>query len=464
MIKLAEEIYSNLSLVTPNVHFSVLPEADASVTHIVYELFESSSYDMMNSNNYANDVELTVKILNPDALELLRLAEKVKDQLLSNPYEYNRDIKYKNSIPTFPHLDLDTLQLTLTFSIYYDSTVIPYTKPIVVERGVTTTLSSGAVYEVIHTPVTITDRFGVVTLKDDGESYTESPVSPVTVTDRKGVATLLGEGEAYVEAAIVPVTIIDRFGVTTTKGEGESYTESPVTKPTVTDRFGVVTELAEGTSYTELPVANPTAIYGTSSKVLAEGTTHTFVHKNSIVTNPNNNTEVSLGYDEHYTVPTFIKPTVTDRFGATTQLAEGTTYVEADVTPVSITDRFGATILKGEGESYTESPITKPVIINLNDNTETELGEGESYTIPLIEDQFDIVLNYPGDADNIITITATEAATYTTEVLTNITSVIYTLNTVAATMPITLAIGDTLIAEIVRTDAALASKITLKNY
>jgi hypothetical protein len=64
--------------------------------------------------------------------------------------------------------------------------------------------------------------------------------------------------------------------------------------------------------------------------------------------------------------------------------------------------------------------------------------------------------------DNItITVTADEAATWTTESLTNVATIAYEVNGVADTLPITLVATDTLKVTITRTNAALDSKVKL---
>jgi len=59
-------------------------------------------------------------------------------------------------------------------------------------------------------------------------------------------------------------------------------------------------------------------------------------------------------------------------------------------------------------------------------------------------------------------ITAVEATTYTTEVLDNVATVVYKVNTVVVTLPFTVANTDTLNVTITRTNAALKSTVIIK--
>lgn len=67
------------------------------------------------------------------------------------------------------------------------------------------------------------------------------------------------------------------------------------------------------------------------------------------------------------------------------------------------------------------------------------------------------------DDDITITADANSATAWTTETLTNVATIAYEKNGSAASLPITLAVGDTLKITITRTNAALDSLIKLNN-
>ena len=120
MKKLAEEIYSLLSSVGDTYH-NILP-ADPVTTGllIVYELNEAGSSNTLDTKDYANDVDLVIKLLHPDSLNLLGVAGDVKGLLLNHPYENARDVNYGGSVPIFWDAELQTNQYTLNFSLYSD--------------------------------------------------------------------------------------------------------------------------------------------------------------------------------------------------------------------------------------------------------------------------------------------------------------------------------------------------------
>jgi hypothetical protein len=67
-----------------------------------------------------------------------------------------------------------------------------------------------------------------------------------------------------------------------------------------------------------------------------------------------------------------------------------------------------------------------------------------------------------GFANNfVITISASRAATYVTQMLSNVDSLTYTVNGVAATLPFTVAINDTLLLTITRQDESKGAVVTL---
>jgi hypothetical protein len=124
MIKVTEEIYKILTAVTADTFYHILPaDVNESALLVVYELNESGSFDSLDKNNYANTVDLTVKILHPDSMELLTKGEEIKGLLLNQKFAHIRNLVYKNSVPVFYDPNLDTLQYTLNFNLYYDSTL-----------------------------------------------------------------------------------------------------------------------------------------------------------------------------------------------------------------------------------------------------------------------------------------------------------------------------------------------------
>ena len=67
------------------------------------------------------------------------------------------------------------------------------------------------------------------------------------------------------------------------------------------------------------------------------------------------------------------------------------------------------------------------------------------------------------DDDITITTDVNSATTLTTETLTNVATIAYEKNEGAASLPITLAVGDTLKITITRTNAAIDSLVKLNN-
>ena len=148
MVQLTEEIYSTLITLVPDVHFDLIDaDFDVSKTHIIYEVSETESHDTLDGKNYANDVNLTIKVLDQNSKKLLQYSNDLKEIFLNQKFQYIRDISYKGSVPIFPDPDFDTKQLTLTFHIYYNSNVqgIPNTP---VEGGVMTALEKLSTIEV----------------------------------------------------------------------------------------------------------------------------------------------------------------------------------------------------------------------------------------------------------------------------------------------------------------------------
>lgn len=119
MILLAEELFIALGAISTNTYFHLLPaNANGANTYIIYELNDSASFDTLSRKNYANEVGLTVKVLNPDAKALMQLGEDIKAALLNRAFTNIHDVKFTNSVPIFPDPDLKSNQLTLLFTLY----------------------------------------------------------------------------------------------------------------------------------------------------------------------------------------------------------------------------------------------------------------------------------------------------------------------------------------------------------
>lgn len=82
-----------------------------------------------------------------------------------------------------------------------------------------------------------------------------------------------------------------------------------------------------------------------------------------------------------------------------------------------------------------------------------------------IPDERILIVQFPKGYDDNMTITAEsdQATSWTTETLSNVATVAYEKNGVAASLPITLAEGDTLKITITRTDSEAASSVKLEN-
>lgn len=122
MINLVEEIYAKLAAIVPDTFFHMLPEdQNAKGSLIVYELNESGTLSTLSKDNFGSDIDILVKILNPSAKSLISIGEQVK-AAFKDPFEHNRQISYKSSVPVFQDRALGTLQYTLIFRAYYDAT------------------------------------------------------------------------------------------------------------------------------------------------------------------------------------------------------------------------------------------------------------------------------------------------------------------------------------------------------
>ncbi|WP_192820175.1 hypothetical protein [Rufibacter sp. LB8] len=211
MINLIEEIYNKLLAITDSVHFLELPLGiDETSTQIVYEVNESASFNTLDVNNYANTLDLKVKIFNQDAATLIGLAEQVKGELLNTFFIHTKDIVYKSSVPIFQDPDLNTKQLTLLFTVYHDAEV--------------NTPS-------VCLPVTILNPDGSTTFIPSGGSFTvpiPPPAEPVTITNpNDGSSVTVPSGGSYV-VPVVPipdVTIVNpNDGSSVTAEAGSTYT------------------------------------------------------------------------------------------------------------------------------------------------------------------------------------------------------------------------------------------------
>jgi hypothetical protein len=118
MIALSEEIYTVLSGIG-DTYFNMLPaDPNTSGLLLVYELNEASSYSALDRSNFANDLDLTVKILHPNTVTLLQTAEQIKASFLDQPFQQIKGIEYENSVPVFWDRELQTNQYTLLFSVF----------------------------------------------------------------------------------------------------------------------------------------------------------------------------------------------------------------------------------------------------------------------------------------------------------------------------------------------------------
>ena len=111
---------------------------------------------------------------------------------------------------------------------------------------------------------------------------------------------------------------------------------------------------------------------------------------------------------------------------------DGDTYVVADIT-----------VTEPDASTYTY-PAAKDITLPDNRNA-----------------YFYFIATY--DDYQLITVDSNAATTWTTETLTNVATIAYEKNSVAASLPITLAVGDTLKITITRTNAALDSLVKLNN-
>lgn len=135
--------------------------------------------------------------------------------------------------------------------------------------------------------------------------------------------------------------------------------------------------------------------------------------------------------------------------------------------PVTIVNRFGESYTIQPSENYVEAPVEPAVVVNPNENTTIELGEGETHNVPLVtvQDVYSLEFNFLVDHDNVITATiaAGYAATYTTQALSNVATVAYKKNGAAAALPIAAAANDVVEVTITRTNAAAAAKVTINS-
>ncbi|TXK36795.1 hypothetical protein FVR03_16770 [Pontibacter qinzhouensis] len=134
--------------------------------------------------------------------------------------------------------------------------------------------------------------------------------------------------------------------------------------------------------------------------------------------------------------------------------------------PVTIFNlETGETLKVPAGGSYNVAIPVKPTVIDNVNGVTKELEFGETYTVESIPDQYVLSFNYLVDTENSISVTVTsdEAAVYTIQQLTNVATVVYKVNEVVRSLPITLIPGDILTVEIAKTNATAASKVTLSS-
>ena len=156
----------------------------------------------------------------------------------------------------------------------------------------------------------------------------------------------------------------------------------------------------------------------------------------------------------------------------------------ATITDTLIKDSAGATLHSVKAQA--QQVIADVVVVNsestvlatikaeappttIADITVTNPITGATYPYPAKKDlteslskqgKFTFPATYDDSQD--YEITAIEAATYTTEVLDNVATVVYKVNTVVVALPFTVANTDTLNVTITRTNAALKSTVILK--
>lgn len=113
--------------------------------------------------------------------------------------------------------------------------------------------------------------------------------------------------------------------------------------------------------------------------------------------------------------------------------------IKAEAAPTTLPD---ITVTKGDG-STVSYPASK-------DYAE---APNEAFIYTLFPTTYDLTYTH--------TITADEAGTYDNETLVNVATVAYEINSVAASMPLTLAAGDTFKRTITQTNAALDSSVKI---
>jgi hypothetical protein len=126
------------------------------------------------------------------------------------------------------------------------------------------------------------------------------------------------------------------------------------------------------------------------------------------------------------------------------------------------------TNIKNSDNSFSQN-YESCVSESLTDITVTNPITGATYPYPAKKDLTESLskqgkFTFPATYDDAqdYDITAVEAATYATETLTNVATVVYKVNTVVKTLPFTVVNTDTLNITITRTNAALKSTVIIK--
>lgn len=119
---LAQEIYTLLSSIGDTYMDMLEKNPDTDGMLIVYELNDADSKNTLDSKDYANDIDLTIKLLHTDTLALMDAAGQAKALLFGNAWEHCSDVTYNSSVPIFYDKELGRNQLTLLFSLYKPNT------------------------------------------------------------------------------------------------------------------------------------------------------------------------------------------------------------------------------------------------------------------------------------------------------------------------------------------------------
>jgi hypothetical protein len=306
-------------------------------------------------------------------------------------------------------------------------TVPLFDKPTVTDKGVETKLAEGQVYNVARVPATVYNpNDNSETLLNDGESHTVPLFVKPTVTDNNQTSEL-AEGQNYTVVRTPAKVYNPNTDIETLLGNGEEFIVPLFAKPTVTDN-GDVTELSEGQNFNVVRVPVKITNLNNGSEIflsdgeeyvfqafikptitdkgvtteLAEGQNHDVLRVPAKVFNPNTGIETLLGDGEEFTVPTFVKPTVTDK-GVVVELAEGDNYNVVYGKATVVNDNNDTITYLNEGETYNVPLFVKPTVVDVNNNGSVVLNEGETYNVP------DHTVNIVGKVESVgITITGSK--------------------------------------------------------